>query len=143
MLGNLGENLTSTMKKLVGMSVIDKKTVKEVVKAMHVCPEPADGGFGGGETGGFVIALSAVNGGPAADAPDGGTFGGAVIEKEFVQIHGFPLDAAFGAVDGKAHFILGAGGDLGSTDDTGGAVGQGNDAVHVVFSFDLQHHRRI
>ena len=32
MLGNLGENLTNTMKKLVGMSVIDKKTIKEVVK---------------------------------------------------------------------------------------------------------------
>ena len=28
MLGNLGENLTNTMKKLVGMSVIDKKTIK-------------------------------------------------------------------------------------------------------------------
>ena len=32
MLGSLGENLTNTMKKLVGMSVIDKKTPKEVVK---------------------------------------------------------------------------------------------------------------
>ena len=32
MLGSLGENLTNTMKKLVGMSVIDKKTIKEVVK---------------------------------------------------------------------------------------------------------------
>ena len=32
MLGNLGENLTNTMKKLAGMSVIDKKVVKEVVK---------------------------------------------------------------------------------------------------------------
>ena len=32
MLGNLGENLTNTMKKLVGMSVIDKKTIKEIVK---------------------------------------------------------------------------------------------------------------
>ena len=32
MLGNLGENLTNTMKKLVGMSVIDKKTIREVVK---------------------------------------------------------------------------------------------------------------
>ena len=32
MLGNLGDNLTNTMKKLVGMSVIDKKTIKEVVK---------------------------------------------------------------------------------------------------------------
>ena len=32
MLGNLGENLTNTMKKLVGMSVVDKKTIKEVVK---------------------------------------------------------------------------------------------------------------
>ena len=32
MLGNLGENLTNTMKKLVGMSVIDKKTIKELVK---------------------------------------------------------------------------------------------------------------
>ena len=30
MLGNLGENLTNTMKKLVGMSVIDKKTIKEL-----------------------------------------------------------------------------------------------------------------
>ncbi|KZX11389.1 signal recognition particle protein Srp54 [Methanobrevibacter filiformis] len=32
MLGNLGENLTNTMKKLAGMAVIDKKTIKEVVK---------------------------------------------------------------------------------------------------------------
>lgn len=32
MLGNLGENLTNTMKKLVGMTVIDKKTIKEVIK---------------------------------------------------------------------------------------------------------------
>jgi signal recognition particle subunit SRP54 len=32
MLGNLGKNLTNTMKKLAGMSVIDKKTVKELVK---------------------------------------------------------------------------------------------------------------
>ena len=32
MLGNLGENLANSMKKLVGMSVIDKKTIKEVVK---------------------------------------------------------------------------------------------------------------
>ena len=31
MLGNLGENLTNTMKKLAGMSVIDKKVVKEIV----------------------------------------------------------------------------------------------------------------
>ena len=36
MLGNLGENLTKTMKKLVGMSVIDKKTIKEVVKEVKV-----------------------------------------------------------------------------------------------------------
>ena len=35
MLGNLGENLTKTMKKLVGMSVIDKKTIKEVVKEIQ------------------------------------------------------------------------------------------------------------
>lgn len=35
MLGSLGENLTNTMKKLVGMSVIDKKTVKEVVKEIQ------------------------------------------------------------------------------------------------------------
>ena len=33
MLGSLGENLTNTMKKLAGMSVIDKKVVKEVVTA--------------------------------------------------------------------------------------------------------------
>ena len=32
MLGSLGENLTNTMKKLAGMSVIDKKVVKEVGK---------------------------------------------------------------------------------------------------------------
>ena len=32
MLGNLGKNLTNTMKKLAGMSVIDEKTIKEVVK---------------------------------------------------------------------------------------------------------------
>ena len=32
MLGSLGENLTNTMKKLAGMSVIDKKVIKEVVK---------------------------------------------------------------------------------------------------------------
>lgn len=35
MLGNLGESLTNTMKKLVGMSVIDKKTIKEVVKEIQ------------------------------------------------------------------------------------------------------------
>lgn len=35
MLGSLGENLTNTMKKLVGMSVIDKKTVKEIVKEIQ------------------------------------------------------------------------------------------------------------
>ncbi|MCF0226719.1 MAG: signal recognition particle protein [Methanobrevibacter sp.] len=35
MLGSLGENLTNTMKKLVGMSVIDKKTIKEVVKEIQ------------------------------------------------------------------------------------------------------------
>ena len=35
MLGNLGENLTNTMKKLVGMSVIDKKTIKEVVREIQ------------------------------------------------------------------------------------------------------------
>ena len=55
MLGNLGENLTNTMKKLVGMSVIDKKTIKEVVKdtdlsyilletdAPYLSPEPYRG----------------------------------------------------------------------------------------------------
>ena len=32
MLGNLGESLSNSIKKLAGMSVIDKKTVKEVVK---------------------------------------------------------------------------------------------------------------
>lgn len=32
MLGNLGKKLTNTMKKLVGMTVIDEKTIKEVVK---------------------------------------------------------------------------------------------------------------
>ena len=35
MLGNLGENLTKTMKKLVGISVIDKKTIEEVVKGIQ------------------------------------------------------------------------------------------------------------
>ena len=35
MLGSLGENLTNTMKKLAGMSVIDKKVVKEVVKRKY------------------------------------------------------------------------------------------------------------
>ncbi|MDR2545150.1 MAG: signal recognition particle protein Srp54 [Methanobrevibacter sp.] len=35
MLGNLGKNLTNTMKKLAGMSVIDKKTVKELVKEIQ------------------------------------------------------------------------------------------------------------
>ncbi len=35
MLGSLGENLTNTMKKLVGMSVIDKKTIKEVVREIQ------------------------------------------------------------------------------------------------------------
>lgn len=35
MLGSLGENLTNTMKKLVGLSVIDKKTIKEVVKEIQ------------------------------------------------------------------------------------------------------------
>ncbi len=32
MLGNLGKNLTNTMKKLAGMTIIDEKVVKEVVK---------------------------------------------------------------------------------------------------------------
>ena len=32
MLGNLGKSLTNTMKKLAGMTVIDEKTIKEVVK---------------------------------------------------------------------------------------------------------------
>jgi len=32
MLGNLGKSLTNTMKKLAGIAVIDKKTIKEVVK---------------------------------------------------------------------------------------------------------------
>ena len=32
MLGNLGENLTKTMKKLAGMSIIDKEVVKEAIK---------------------------------------------------------------------------------------------------------------
>lgn len=32
MLGNLGKNLTKTMKKLAGMSIIDEEVVKEVVK---------------------------------------------------------------------------------------------------------------
>ncbi|MBZ9570045.1 signal recognition particle protein Srp54 [Methanobrevibacter sp. TMH8] len=32
MLGDLGKNLTNTMKKLAGMTVIDEKTIKEVVK---------------------------------------------------------------------------------------------------------------
>lgn len=32
MLGNLGKNLTKTMKKLAGMTIIDEKVVKEVVK---------------------------------------------------------------------------------------------------------------
>lgn len=32
MLGNLGKNLTNTMKKLAGISIIDEKTIKEVVK---------------------------------------------------------------------------------------------------------------
>ena len=35
MLGNLGENLTNTMKKLAGMTVIDKKTIKEVVREIQ------------------------------------------------------------------------------------------------------------
>jgi signal recognition particle subunit SRP54 len=32
MLGNLGENLTKTMKKLAGMAIIDEKVVKDVIK---------------------------------------------------------------------------------------------------------------
>ena len=32
MLGNLGESLSNSVKKLAGMTVVDKKTVKEVVK---------------------------------------------------------------------------------------------------------------
>ena len=32
MLGNLGKNLTKTMKKLAGMAIIDEEVVKEVVK---------------------------------------------------------------------------------------------------------------
>jgi signal recognition particle subunit SRP54 len=35
MLGNLGKNLTKTMKKLAGMSLIDEKVVKEVVKEIQ------------------------------------------------------------------------------------------------------------
>ena len=35
MLGSLGENLTNTMKKLAGMTVIDKKTIKEVVREIQ------------------------------------------------------------------------------------------------------------
>ena len=35
MLGNLGENLKNTMKKLAGMTVIDKKTIKEVVREIQ------------------------------------------------------------------------------------------------------------
>ncbi len=35
MLGSLGENLTNTMKKLVGMSIVDKKTIKEIVKEIQ------------------------------------------------------------------------------------------------------------
>ena len=32
MLGNLGKNLTNTMKKLAGMPIIDEEVVKEVIK---------------------------------------------------------------------------------------------------------------
>ena len=32
MLGNLGKNLTNTMKKLAGMAIIDEEVVKEVIK---------------------------------------------------------------------------------------------------------------
>ncbi|MDD4594750.1 MAG: signal recognition particle receptor subunit alpha, partial [Methanobacteriaceae archaeon] len=35
MLGKLGENLTNTMKKLAGMTVIDKKTIKELVREIQ------------------------------------------------------------------------------------------------------------
>jgi signal recognition particle subunit SRP54 len=35
MLGNLGKNLTNTMKKLAGMSIIDEEVVKEVVKEIQ------------------------------------------------------------------------------------------------------------
>ncbi|MDP3624351.1 MAG: signal recognition particle protein Srp54 [Methanobacteriaceae archaeon] len=35
MLGNLGKNLTNTMKKLAGMSIIDEEMVKEVVKEIQ------------------------------------------------------------------------------------------------------------
>jgi signal recognition particle subunit SRP54 len=35
MLGNLGKNLTNTMKKLAGMSIIDEEIVKEVVKEIQ------------------------------------------------------------------------------------------------------------
>ncbi len=32
MLGNLGKNLTKTMKKLAGMSIVDEEVVREVIK---------------------------------------------------------------------------------------------------------------
>jgi len=35
MLGNLGKNLTKTMKKLAGMSIIDEEVVKEVIKEIQ------------------------------------------------------------------------------------------------------------
>jgi len=35
MLGNLGKNLTKTMKKLAGMTIIDEEVVKEVIKAIQ------------------------------------------------------------------------------------------------------------
>lgn len=35
MLGSLGENLSNTIRKLTGMTVIDKKTIKEVVKEIQ------------------------------------------------------------------------------------------------------------
>ncbi len=35
MLGNLGKNLTNTMKKLAGMSIVDEEVVKEVIKEIQ------------------------------------------------------------------------------------------------------------
>ena len=35
MLGNLGKNLTNTMKKLAGMAIIDEEVVKEVTKIVE------------------------------------------------------------------------------------------------------------
>ena len=67
-----------------GHIVVD--TGQKVVQAVDVAPEPADGGFGGGESCGLVVTLSAVDGGPAPDSADGSALSTAVIEEKLTIV---------------------------------------------------------